>query len=290
MLKYALILAGVLLVPLAVLAACAPARLLNATIPERGLTIRRDLPYGDHERQRLDLYLPAAAEAPLPVILFLYGGGWDEGRKEDYLFAAEGLARGGFLVAVADYRLYPEVRFPAFVEDAARAAAWLKREVAGQGGDPGRLVLMGHSAGAYNAALLALDPRYLAAEGLTPAELAGVIGLAGPYAFNPLDYDSTRAIFDVGRPLDELRPAAFANAAAPPMLLLHGLDDTTVYPRNTEALAEALGDAGAAVEARLYPGLAHTGIVLALARGFRGKAPVLEAALAFARRVTDPGS
>ena len=288
MLKYALILAGLLLVPLAVLAACAPARLLNATIPERGLSIRRDLPYGTDPRQRLDLYAPAAADRPLPVILFLYGGGWDDGAKADYLFAAEGLARGGFLVAVADYRIYPAVTFPAFVEDAALAIVWVKREIAALGGDPDRLVLMGHSAGAYNAALVALDPRYLAAHGLAPSDLAAVIGLAGPYAFNPLEYDSTRAIFDVGRPVDELRPVTFAGAGAPPMLLLHGLDDTTVQPRNTEQLAGALDAAGAEVEAKLYPGLAHIGNVLALARGFRGKAPVLEDVLEFARRVTAP--
>jgi len=288
MLKYALILAGVLLVPLAVLAACAPARLLNATIPERGLSIRRDLPFGTDPRQRLDLYAPAAADRPLPIILFLYGGGWDDGSKADYLFAAEGLARGGFLVVVADYRIYPAVTFPAFVEDAALAIAWVKREIAALGGDPDRLVLMGHSAGAYNAALVALDPRYLAAHDLAPADLAAVIGLAGPYAFNPLEYDSTRAIFDVGRPVDEMRPVTFAGAGAPPMLLLHGLDDTTVQPRNTEQLAGALDAAGAAVEAKLYPGVAHIGIVLALARGFRGKAPVLADVLEFARRVTAP--
>ncbi len=286
MLKYILILAGVVLVPLAVLAACAPATLLNATIPERGLTIRRDIAYGPLPRQRLDIYAPSDATAPLPVILFFYGGGWDKGSKGDYLFVAEGLARGGFLVVVADYRLFPAVQFPAFVEDSAKAVAWVKREIGGQGGDPDRLVLLGHSAGAYDAAMIALDPRYLAADGLSPAAIQGVIGLAGPYAFNPLEYDSTRAIFDVGRPVDELRPIAFASAAAPPMLLLHGLDDTTVYPRNTEQLAEALERAGARVEAKLYPDVAHIGIVLALARGFRGKAPVLQDVLAFARQVT----
>lgn len=288
MLETSLILAGLVLVPLALVAARAPARLLNAAIPADGLTIRRDLAYGPLARQRLDLYAPAAPAGPLPLILFLYGGGWDKGRKADYLFAAEGLARGGFLVAVPDYRLYPEVRFPAFVEDAARAVAWLGREAAALGGDAGRLVLMGHSAGAYNAALLALDARYLAGEGLTPRAIAGLVGLAGPYAFDPLGYSSTRAIFDVGRPPDELRPVAFVTPQAPPMLLLHGLDDTTVYPVNSRQLAAALQAAGVAAETRLYPGLGHIGIVLALARGFRGRAPVLAQALEFARRVTGP--
>lgn len=259
--------------------------LLNAGVPRRGLLIERDLAFGPAGRHRLDLYRPAAAGDPRPVILFLYGGGWNKGNRADYVFLAEPLARAGFLVAVADYRLWPEVSFPAFIEDGARALAWLKASAGDRGGDPARLLVLGHSAGAYNALLLALDRRYLAAEGLSPDAITAVMGLAGPYAFNPLDYDSTRPVFDVGRPVEELKPISFVSEAAPPALLLHGLDDTTVYPRNTETLAAALNAAGATVDARLYPSLGHFGIVLAFARGFRRKAPVLEDLLAFARRM-----
>lgn len=259
--------------------------LLNAGVPRRGLLIERDLAFGPAGRHRLDLYRPAAAGDPRPVILFLYGGGWNKGNRADYVFLAEPLARAGFLVAVADYRLWPEVSFPAFIEDAARALAWLKASAGDRGGDPARLLVLGHSAGAYNALLLALDRRYLAAEGLSPDAITAVMGLAGPYAFNPLDYDSTRPVFDVGRPVEELKPISFVSESAPPALLLHGLDDNTVYPRNTETLAAALNAAGATVDARLYPSLGHFGIVLAFARGFRRKAPVLEDLLAFARRM-----
>lgn len=259
--------------------------LLNAGVPRRGLLIERDLAFGPAGRHRLDLYRPAAAGDPRPVILFLYGGGWNKGNRADYVFLAEPLARAGFLVAVADYRLWPEVSFPAFIEDAARALAWLKASAGDRGGDPARLLVLGHSAGAYNALLLALDRRYLAAEGLSPDAITAVMGLAGPYAFNPLDYDSTRPVFDVGCPVEELKPISFVSESAPPTLLLHGLEDTTVYPRNTETLAAALDAAGATVDARLYPSLGHFGIVLAFARGFRRKAPVLEDLLAFARRM-----
>jgi acetyl esterase/lipase len=259
--------------------------LINAGVPRRGLLVERALAFGPAPRQRLDLYRPAGQGGPLPVILFLYGGGWNKGSRADYLFIAEPLARAGFLVAVADYRLWPEASFPAFVEDAARALAWLKGGVGERGGDPDRVLLLGHSAGAYNALLLALDRRFLAAEGLATGAITAVMGLAGPYAFNPLDHASTRPVFDVGRPPEELRPVSFASQTAPPALLLHGLDDTTVYPLNTEALAAALGAAGATVETRLYPRLGHFGIVLAFARGFRRKAPVLDDLLAFARRM-----
>lgn len=265
------------------LAACSPASLLNATVPESGLAIERGLSYGPLPRQRFDLYRAADVAGPLPLVVFFYGGGWDDGERGDYLFVAEGLARAGYLVAVPDYRLYPQVRFPAFLQDAAKAVAFLRQAAAERGGDAGRLALMGHSAGAWIAAFLALDPRWLAAEGVDAGALSAVVGLAGPYAFDPLAYDSTREIFSVGLPSDAMRPLAYVAAveAPPPFLLLHGGEDETVYPWNSERLAAALQSAGHAVELRRYPELAHIGIVLALAEGFRGRAPVLADILAF---------
>lgn len=274
--------------PLVLLRVVSPAAVLNAAIPKRGLAITRGLAYGPLPRQRLDLYRPVAAEGPLPAVVFFYGGAWDKGRRQDYLFAAESLASAGFLVAVPDYRLFPAVRFPAFLEDCAKAVAWVRREIGAHGGDGSRLALVGHSAGAYNAAFLALDPRWLAAEGLTPGALAGVVGLAGPYGFNPLDYDSTRPIFAVGLPVAALQPLSYVNLAAPPFLLLHGAADRDVYPQNSERLAAALAEAGVPVGLTCHPRLAHIGIVLALARGFRGKAPIRRQAVEFLRQVTAP--
>ena len=279
-----------LLVLAVALAACSPASLLNATIPEQGLAIERGVAYGPLPRQRLDLYRATDAATPLPLVVFFYGGGWDDGERGDYLFVAEGLARAGFLVAVPDYRLYPEVRFPAFLEDAAKAVAYLQAAAPEHGGDGERLALMGHSAGAWIAAFLALDPRWLAAEGTGPAAVSAVVGLAGPYAFDPLAYDSTREIFSVGLPSDALRPIAYVSESAPtpPFLLLHGEDDETVYRWNSERLAAALRAAGHRAELRTYPGLAHIGLVLALAEGFRGRAPVLADTLDFLRATLGP--
>lgn len=279
-----LILLLVLASPLLLLRLLRPVQLLNWCVPRRGLEIRRSLAYGPDPRHRLDLYRPAGASG-LPTVVFLYGGGWDKGRREDYLFVGEALARAGHLVLVPDYRLYPAVRFPAFLEDSARALAWAAREAGGEGGDPERLFLVGHSAGAYNAAFLALDPQWLAAVGLSPADLGGIVGLAGPYAFDPLGRDDTRPIFESGRPSEAMQPARFAAAGvaagAPPFLLLHGAADRTVEPRNSRTLTEALRGAGGTARCRVYAGLGHIGIVLALARGGRRIAPVLRETLAF---------
>lgn len=280
-----LLLLLILAAPLFLLRLLRPVELLNRTIPRRGLTIERGLAYGPEARHRLDLYRPAGAAGPLPVVVFLYGGGWDQGRREDYLFVGEALARQGFLVAVPDYRLFPQVLFPAFLQDGARALAWVREQAAARGGDTERLFLLGHSAGAYNAAFLALDPQWLAAEGLTPAALAGVAGLAGPYGFDPLARADTRPIFDCGLPSEALQPlshaALGATAGAPPFLLLHGAADRTVQPRNSSRLAAALEAAGVPADCRLFPGLGHVGVVLALARGGRRIAPVLPAVARF---------
>lgn len=251
-----------------------------------GRRIARDLAYGGHARQQLDLYAPRGrsdAAGRLPVIAFFYGGSWASGVRQGYGFVGRALAARGFLVAVADYRLVPEVRFPAFVEDAAKAVRWLIDHAADHAGDPQRLVLMGHSAGAYNAAMAALDPQWLGAE---RSRIKGLIGLAGPYDFLPLSGPVTRAAFGQARDLEATQPVNFVSAGAPPMLLLHGGEDRTVQPRNSKALAKAVAAAGGEARLKLYPQLGHVAILTALALPFRYRAPVLADAVAFAREVT----
>jgi acetyl esterase/lipase len=273
----------------ALLAACSPLRAFNAIVPQdRGaVPVERGSAYGSHPRQRVDLYRPRAWRAGqerLPIIVFLYGGSWQEGERQGYAFAARGLADAGFLVAVPDYRLVPEVRFPAFLEDAAAAVRWVRANAARLGGDAERIVLVGHSAGAYNAAMLAVDERWL---GEDRRAVRGLVGLAGPYDFLPLDIPVTIAAF--GQELDAARtqPINFASRGDPPALLLHGALDTTAYPRNSERLASLLRNAGVDARVKLYPKVGHVGIVTALARPFRGRAPVLQDVVAFAREVTD---
>ncbi|HZF42514.1 MAG TPA: alpha/beta hydrolase [Sphingomonadaceae bacterium] len=272
---------------LALLSACSPLKSFNALVPkDRGaVLVARDVAYGTDPRQALDVYAPTgtAASARLPVIVFIYGGSWQSGSKDGYGFAARALAARGFVVAVPDYRLVPAVRFPGFVEDCAAAVRWARANAARFGGDGARVVMIGHSAGAYNAAMLALDPRYLGAD---RAAVRGWVGLAGPYDFLPLDGPITRAAFGGAPDLPQTQPVTHASAGDPPALLLHGAKDDTVYPRNSQALAARLRAAGGRAEVKLYPKLGHVGIVTALAAPFRGRAPVLEDAAGFARAVT----
>jgi len=273
-----------LLLPL-LLGGCSPLTAFNGLVPKDGGVERAaDLAFGDHARQRLDVYAPDGARGR-PVVVFIYGGSWASGTKDGYGFAGRAFAARGFVTVVPDYRLVPEVAFPAFLEDNAAAVRWVRANVAAYGGDPGRIVLVGHSAGAYNAAMLALDPRWL---GPDRAAVKGFVGLAGPYDFLPLDGPVTRAAFGSAPDLPATQPVNHASPGDPPALLLTGSDDTTVRPRNSEALERRLRAAGVPVERRVYPGLGHVGIVTALARPFRGKAPVLADAVAFAGRVVAP--
>ncbi len=268
--------------------ACSPLRVFNSVVPkDRGVeVVERGAAFGGHPRQRLDVYRPARrgpSAAPLPIIVFVYGGSWQSGTREGYGFAGRALAARGFLVAVPDYRLVPEVRFPAFLEDSAAAVRWVRANAERLGGDRSRVVLVGHSAGAYNAAMLALDPRWL---GPDRRAVRGLVGLAGPYDFLPLSGPVTTAAFgNVPNPADT-QPIGFASGDDPPALLLHGAADTTVYPRNSQRLAERLRAAGVDARVKTYPELGHVGIVTALARPFRGRAPVLDDVAAFAREVT----
>lgn len=268
--------------------ACSPIDLANAFVPRSGYRVVPDLAYGDGPRRRLDLYLPDSAPPGTPIVVFFYGGRWQTGRKEDFLFVAEAFVSRGFAVAVPDIRLYPEVRFPAFLEDAAKAVAWLQREGSRHGVTPnGPLVLAGHSSGAHVAAMLALDERWLAAAGaLRPA---GLLGLAGPYDFLPLTDADLRDLFHADRDpagMPPTQPIFHASPGDPPALLLTGSADTTVRPGNSHRLAARLEAAQVHAEVVEYPGLGHIGIIAALAAPLRaGSAPVLHDAATFVGRL-----
>jgi acetyl esterase/lipase len=190
------------------------------------------------------------------------------------------------VTVIPDYRLVPEVRFPAFIEDCAAAVRWAADHAAEHGGDASRIVLVGHSAGAYNAMMLALDADYLRGAGVDAARVRGVVGISGPYDFLPFDVDSTRNAFGQAPDAALTQPVHFARADAPPVLLLWGEADTTVGPRNLRGLDAAMRAAGGRVETKTYPGVDHVGIMLALSRPLRGRAPTLGDVTEFARRVT----
>ena len=230
--------------------------------------------FGDHPQQRLFVHRAPgdAGEAPLPVLVFIHGGSWRSGDPEPYAFVGRNFAPEGYVVVSAGYRLGEAGKFPAMLQDGAAALRWIHDNIARHGGDPDRIAVMGHSAGAYNAAMLALDTQWLAAEGLGPDTIDAWVGLAGPYDFLPLDSDSTRAAFGHAKPLEKTQPIAFARADAPPALLMTGDADETVKPRNVPALADALVDAGMPtgwVQTDSIPGMGHIPIVMALSTPFR---------------------
>ena len=266
------------------LGACAPLTALNALAAADSHTRVADIAYGILPRQQLDIYRPVgiAPAGGWPVVVFFYGGSWNSGERAQYGFVGAALASRGLLTLVADYRLYPEVRYPDFLADSAQALAWGLTHAAEQGGNPQRVFVMGHSAGAYNAAMLALDGRWLAATGHTPRELAGFIGLAGPYDFLPMTNRDAQPVFFHPNYPPGTQPLAFASAAAPPSFLAAGRTDSLVNPeRNTAALAARLSAAGVLVSLHRYEHANHVTLIGAFGLPLRWLAPVLDDVASF---------
>jgi len=270
----------------ALAAACSPLGLLNAAGPrDRGARrVARGLAYGPGPRQAMDVYAPDLPPgATAPVLVFFYGGGWDSGSRDLYGWAAHALAARGFVVAMPDYRLAPDALFPIFVEDAAAATARAAEIAPRHGGDPERLGVIGHSAGAHLALMIALDRRYIAAVG-RPDLIKAAAGLAGPYDFLPLNVPASIQAF--GRAPDPLmtQPVAFVRADAPPLWLGHGTEDTVVHAEDTIILNDRMRAVGGRSEAKLYPGLNHADLIATVSPLFRKKASVLADATAFLHR------
>lgn len=239
--------------------------------------------FGADRRQKLDVWAPRGADrkARLPVVIFFYGGGWVAGSRGDYGFAGAAYAGRGFVTIIPDYRLVPNVRFPAFVEDGALAVRWARDHVAEYGGDPERISLAGHSAGAYNAAMLSLDEHFLREAGVDPKIVRAAALLAGPYDFYPFtDRRARDALGQWPRP-GETQPIRFARTDAPPLWLAAGSADQVVMPGNSKRLAERLTDLGAPVELRVYAGATHNGLAKSLSRPFRRTTSVLSDSAVF---------
>jgi acetyl esterase/lipase len=251
------------------LSACSALNTLDALTPEDGYSRTVGVPFGAHSRQRLDVYRPAAAPGRAPVLVFFYGGGWREGDRASYRFVGQSFASAGYVTVVADYRLWPEVRFPAFVEDGAAAVAWVQRHIASEGGDPNRIFLMGHSAGAHLVAMLHADRAYLDQAGFKrPADgasgIAGTIGIAGPYDFRPSPGGRFADILAAGGPRPYM-PIDLIEGREGPLMLVHGEIDAVVGVINARRLAERVREKGGHVDLVTYGALGHGPIVAALA-------------------------
>ena len=267
-------------------AACSPLGLLNTLAPrDRGVRrVATEVAYGDDPRQKMDIHAPVErGDRPWPMLVFFYGGGWDSGERGLYAWAAQALAARGFVVATPDYRLVPEVHFPAFIDDAAAATAMAGRIASQYGADPARVGVIGHSAGAHLAMMIALDRRYMTAAGV-PDLIKAAAGLAGPYDFLPFDVPSSVNAF--GRVADPTltQPVTFARADAPPLWLGHGTADVVVHDDDTLILCDRMKAVGGRCEAKLYPGLNHADLIATFSPLFRKKAPVLDDVTAFLQR------
>jgi acetyl esterase/lipase len=267
---------------MAALSGCSGLRLLDTITPSSGYTRTADIAYGSDPRQRLDVYRPLQAAVGQPVVVFFYGGSWNSGAREQYRYVARALAKHGITVVVADYRLYPQVRYPTFLEDNAQAVGWTRRHIGEYGGNAQRLFLMGHSSGAYNAAMLALDPRWLQAVGMQPKDLRGWIGLAGPYDFLPIENPEVKPVFFSANPPPDSQPINHVSAGAPPVLLIAANSDSYVNAqRNTAGLAKRLRADGVSVQERYYARVNHMTLVGAFAWPLAWMAPVTDEVVRF---------
>ena len=261
---------------------CTPAGVLNALVSDATYERHAAMAYGNDPRLKLDVYVPREGHGPHPVVVFFYGGSWQTGNRGDYVFVAEALASRGFVVVVPDYRVWPQGRYPQFMQDAAGAFAWTHREIGRYRGDASHIVVMGHSAGAHIAAMLAYNERFLRGVGLQRSKVKALVGLSGPYDFEPSDA-RIREILAAEGPASEAMPARFVKGGEPPSLLITGDRDPTVSPGNTERLAKRLRDAGDVVIEQHYPGLNHYMTVARLAAPLRDE-ELLERIARFARR------
>ena len=240
----------------------APALVLNAIARGDDVVIDRDVAFGTDPRLRLDIYRPAQLAANAPVVVFFYGGSWQWGEKSSYRFVGAALARAGIVAVIPDYRVYPPVVYPDFLRDSALAVRWAKENAGRFGGDPSKLFLAGHSAGAYNAAMLNLDPRWLGEVKLdSQQDILGMIGIAGPYDFLPLESAQLKIIFGPEDARPATQPIAYADGKAPPMLLLRPARDSVVDPGNSERLAAKIKSKGGDAAVNTYGGVGHISII-----------------------------
>ena len=267
------------------LSACSGPTMLNALAPDSGYRVASGVAYDAKHGLDLDVYVPSGAQQA-PVVVFFYGGRWESGSRQEYQFVGASLARQGFVVVIPDYRLYPKVRYPAFVQDCARAVAWTHAHIGSYGGSADKLVLMGYSAGAYNAAMLALDSEFMHQVGGSRKWFKGMIGLGGPYDFMPIIDPDLRDIFGPPERFAKTQPVYYADGTNPPLLLIESRSDQVVAVKNTLALYDRVAKANGPVEKLIYPDLSHQKLIGVVSTTLSGQADILPNIVRFVRKVT----
>ena len=263
------------------LSACAPLDILNATVSSDGYKSTLNVPYGDMPRQRLDVHVPNNVTPAADVVVFYYGGRWQYGSKDQYAFVADAFTEKGIITVLPDYRLFPEVDWRDFVKDGAKAYDWVVKNIEKFNGNPKRIFVMGHSAGAHISAMVAADVSLLNNRSERPC---GFLGLAGPYDFLPIrDADIVR-VFSSAKDLRNTQPITYINHDDPVMLLMHGSDDVSVKPSNTYQFAERIEKVGGSVSTKIYAGVDHIDILISLSSTFRHVSPVLNDSVTFMKK------
>lgn len=257
------------------------AQLANLPTHFDNINVKRDIVFDPENAQKIDIYLPPGGmEKKYDVIVFFYGGRWSSGSKDGYAFVGSAFAKAGYVVAIPDYRKYPDVRFPTFAQDAAAAVAWVSNNIANYGGNPDHIFVTGHSSGAHIGALITADPQYLAAHDKQRDTIKAFAGLAGPYAFIPEEAD-LKDMFGPPEKYPLMQAPTFIDGNEPPMLLLWGMDDDVVGRFNLEKLANAIRKKNGCGQTRLYKDVDHVWIVGALSWLGQHKASVLDDITAF---------
>lgn len=283
------------LISLFILSGCTSSSLfvVNALAGFDNFRVIEDVAYGQDELNRLDIYipenLPVDSETKPPTVIFFYGGCWggcETRNKENYPFVAQALTSHGYVAVLADYRRHPQVKFPEIIEDAKQAVEWVGKNIEPYGGSSEGIFLMGHSAGAHLAIMLALNESYLNPE--TYKILKGAIGLAGPYDFLPLTKPYQKVVFGPAENHPHSQPVNFVDGTEPPLLLLYGKDDDTVKPRNIINLTNRVQQTGGNVEFHIYDNIDHTTILGALSIPLQNSEPVLKDIIHFLDRHSDP--
>jgi acetyl esterase/lipase len=242
---------------------------------DKGVEKIADIPYADGARKKLDMYRPEKPGGLSPVVMFIYGGSWRAGDKFEYEFAGRALAAAGFITIIADYRLWPEVKYPDFLDDCAEAMKWIEDNIEGYGGDPKRFFVAGHSAGAYNAIMLGLDGSFRRDFNVT-MPIRAIAGISGPYNFYPFEYDQVRDTFGSAPNPEGTQPINLTTPEAPPIFLASGTSDPIVRIENSKALATKLAGQGTWVTEKYYEGFGHLEPVVALGAMMRFRMPVLQ--------------
>lgn len=266
-----------------ILSSCSPLKLINAFIPSRDYQVTKDILYGNHDVQSLDIYQPKLRNHNNPVLIWIHGGAWQGGNKDLYTFIGEAFTSQNLIVVIPNYRKYPNL-FPDFLNDTAKAIAWTHANIERFGGNPDNFTLMGHSSGAHIALMLALNPKYLEQTQTPISAISSVIGLSGPYDFLPLTSPKLKEIFTPAKPLALSQPIHFAHKNAPPILLATGLKDKRVDPSNSTRLAKRIEAVGGQIVLRNYPTYSHSDILVKLARPLRQDSGVYVDVLRFMQK------